>query len=732
MRTDLQTYRSPASLETFTLTPVPRPPSNEEEEGEGLPLGHYLWVIRRRALPISAFIVATLFSTVIVTRRLTPLYEATTTIDVDRQMPAGIIGQEAAAQGGTSMDLDQYLATQVDLIQSDSVLRPVVHEFNLKENDPAYRASTDSPEAEAAPVRLTNLRVARSPSTYLLLVSYRSPNPKLASDVANAVARSYLNHTYRTRFESSREMTSFMTGQLEELKANMEESSLRLGKFERELNVINPEQKTSIVSESLRQLNADYNQARTDRIRREAANNAIHSGSLDAAYASSLGESLKKLTESLGEARQKFAQVKLRLGENNPEYKRAAAQVTELERELNDTRDGIGRRVEIEYRQALDREAMLKKSVLETKNEFDRLNARSFDYQSLKRDAEGDKTLYGELVRKIREAGINANFQNSTARIADPARPPVLPVFPRLKICLLVAFLGSTFLGMIAALVHDLLDNTLRNPEEIVHSLQTEVIGTLPSVRRWRSLQAGTKGRVGPLESPAETELIPIDGYGEALRSLRNSILLAHAGSPLRSILITSASPSEGKSTIAAHLAAAHAEQHHKTLLIDGDLRRPSAHSFFGIAPDTGLSTVLTSGTPWRDSLHRDETLPHLHVLAAGPANRRAADLIGQGLAEILREAEGEYDLVILDSPPLIGFPEPLQMAAAVDGVVIVARAGHTDRGALANVLSTLRRVHARTIGVVLSEVTKQMSGTYYYYGHYNRYYRPDSSKIAA
>ncbi len=717
-----------ADLKHFTV--LPQTGSGGEPEERVLPLQHYLWVIRRRIKPILLFVLVCLIGTFVVTRRLTPIYEAAATIDVDRQMPSGILGQDSNAQATTAMDLDQYLATQVDLIQSDSVLRPVVDAMRLKEKDPAYAVTADSPEAAAAPVRLTNLKVTRSPSTYLLLVSYRSANPRLAADVANAIARSYLNHTYRTRFESSREMTLFMTGQLEELKANMEQSSMRLASFERELNVINPEEKTSILTDSLRQLNTDYNQARADRIRKEAAFNAIQAGSIDAAYTSSQGESLKKLSESLAEARQKFAQLRLRLGENNPEYKRGAMQVTELEKEISETREAIQRRVEVEYRQAVDRETLLQKSVGETKTEFDRLNARSFDYQSLKREAEADKKLYDELVRKIREAGINSNFQNSVARIADLARPPHLPVFPRLKISLFIALLASFALSILCAICLDLLDHTLRDPEDVAHTLGTEVIGSLPSVRRWRnagSLALPAPGQPKPGDAEGESSL----GYDEALRSLRNSIFLSMGGRQINSVLITSASPSEGKSTVAAHLAAAHAEQNQRTLLIDGDLRRPSAHRLLGISPEAGLSLVLSNGSPWRDAVRPSPHVPGLDVLTAGPSSRRAADLVGRGLIRILREAEQEYDLVVLDSPPLIGFPEPLQMAAAVDGVVIVTRAGHTNRKAAAAVLSTLRRVQAKVLGLVLNEVTKDMSGSYYYHSYYGKYYRPEEAPTA-
>src|SRR5262249_39230500 len=157
------------------------------------------------------------------------------------------------------------------------------------------------------------------------------------------------------------------------------------------------------------------------------------------------------------------------------------------------------------------------------------------------------------------------------------------------------------------------------------------------------------------------------------------SILLSDFDRRLRSVLITSASPAEGKTTVAAHLAAAHAEQHHKTLLIDCDLRRPSLHRLFNLSPDTGLTTVLTQqSSSWEQAVVKVVNKGVLYFLPAGPPSRRAADLLGKNLQQILEEAGRQYDLIIVDAPPLLGFPEPLQMAANVDGVVIVTRAGQT------------------------------------------------------
>jgi uncharacterized protein involved in exopolysaccharide biosynthesis len=203
-------------------------------------------------------------------------------------------------------------------------------------------------------------------------------------------------------------------------------------------------------------------------VRRESAFSSIKSGSLAAAQVSTQGEALRRLTDNLNEAEQKFADVKSRFGANHPEFKRAQTAVTEIERQLQGTKDSIEQRVEIEYRGALNREEMLQKAVAETKAEFDRLNARSFEYQTLKREAEADKKLYEDLVRKIKEAGINAGFQNSSIRIADAARPGLKAVFPNIPLNVALAFLFSSLIAFGAALISDAMDTTIRDPEQVM------------------------------------------------------------------------------------------------------------------------------------------------------------------------------------------------------------------------------------------------------------------------
>ena len=349
----------PAIPERYTVS-LPYAYAEQEPEEAAVPLSHYLWILRRHKWRIFAFVFVGVVSTIIVSARLTPIYESTATVDIDRQAPTGVIGQDALRMAPN--DADQFLATQIKLVQSDSVLRPVAQRYKL----PLVAGSVLSRQptlptarVQNAPVVLKNLRVTRPPNTYLLLISYRSPDPELASDVANAIAENYILHTYNIRFKATAGLSVFMEKQMEELKAKMERSSAALVQFERDLSVINPEEKTSILSSRLLQFNTEYTNAQADRVRKEAAYNSVRSGSLEAAQASTQGEQLRKLAERLDEQREKFATVTAQYGATHPEYVKAKSTLTELERQLDTLKANIAQRVNLEYQEAVNREAML-------------------------------------------------------------------------------------------------------------------------------------------------------------------------------------------------------------------------------------------------------------------------------------------------------------------------------------------------------------------------------------
>ncbi len=715
-------------LPALDLAPVAEPFG--ELPHAALPVSHYLWLLRTHFVKMLAFVVLCVLAAAFVTLRLTPIYESTATLYVDRAAEREVVGKDSQATAEASSDSDSFLSSQIRLLQSDSVVRPLTEKYNLLEKEKQIRPDKDEPQkiqrVKLAPIVLKGLRITRPPNTFILQIAYRSDDANVATEVANGIANSYIAHLYDIRLLSSASVSKFLSRQLDEFRAKMELSGAKLAALERELNVINPEEKTNILSTRLLQLNTEYTKVQAQRAQVQSSYNSLTSGSLEAALGSSQSDELRGIMKRLNEERQRFADIKARYGSNHPEYARLESTVAELESQVQSTVQLLARQAATEYQRAQNQETLLKKDVDDTKAQYDQLNLRSFEYQRAKQEAEADRGLYEELVKKIREGEINSGFHNDMIRFADFARPGSKPVSPSLPLNLSIAFLLSGLVAIAAVIVGDRIDTTIKNPDEVTHGLNARVIGVLPALpNAKKELKAPGVG------SLALTSVVGPDGHGmkisifeEAIRTIRNSVLLTDFDRNLRSILMTSATPSEGKSTVAAHLAVAHAEQRHRTLLIDGDMRRPSLHKLFHIPNTAGLSTALEQNVPWRELLIKPRPDLELYVLTAGPTTRRAPEHVGQFLPQLLEEAAEEFNLTFLDAPPLLGFPEPLQMAAATDGVIIVARAGQTDRSAVAAVLDTLHHLRANVLGLVLNEVKKENSSSYYYYGNnYGKYY---------
>jgi len=693
------------------------------------PVAYFLQAIRDRAWLIFTLVALTMAATYGVSRLITPSYESVATVDIDLRMPAGIVGADSRQL--SSLDGDQFMATQMKLIQSDSVLRAVAEKYKLPEIEKQDPATAELPAStiKNAPVLLKKLRVSRPPNTFLIEISYRSPSRELSSKVANEIAASYIKHTYDLRFQSTEGLSAFMQKQLEELRAKMERSSDKLAAFERDLSVADPEQKTAILSSRLIQLNNEYAAAEADRLRKEAAFHSMQNGSMEAAQASTQGESLKQLTERLSEAKEKFAAVRSQFGKNFPEYRKAAQAVDELQAQLEQARDSVSKRVEIEFHQAVNRETMLASTVAGLKHEFDGLNARTFQYQTLKRDAEADKKLYDEIDQKIREAGINAGFQNSSIRLADPARPAIQPVSPDMRLNLLLAFCFSLCGAVVLAVAADRRDSTVKDPEVVYNAFYTNVVGSLPLVRQ--------KGGVSPVvfaeANSKEPQSLERAMFDEAVLALRSGLLLAPQNSNLRCLAVTSALPGDGKTLSACHLAAANARKGRRTLLIDFDLRRPMVYKCLGIDAADKSDTVLKGKGQWGNLRLRCDAgrIANLDVLSvvtkksASAPNGPSIDLESHEISRIVAEARHEYDLVIVDSPPLVGFATPLEIAACADAVLLVAVAGETNSRMLGQCITSLRQVGANNLSLVLNKVTASNShGGYYgnYLKHYQRY----------
>jgi len=641
-------------------------------------------------------------------------------IAVDRQAVPETVGSDHLMTTGD----DQFMATQLSLLQADNILRPVAERYNLLEREHQllhYWFWRYSREKEAAirnaPIVLKHLKVERNPNTYLLTITYRDTNPQVAANVANAIADSYLREIFETRTKEAGRLTSSMERQLIDLKQKMESTHNALMVYQRDLGTADPEQKTSVLVAKLQALNTENSVAQADRITKEAVYREAKDGSLPEVEVSAQSSDLSKDVEKLQIAKANLALVAATYGDQHTEYRKAAAEVEEASAALDESRRNVATRIGVDYRQTLVRERMLSAAVAETKQQVDDLTSKSFDYLQLKHEADAAERVYEDLFAKIKQSGINSELQNNIIRLADSARPAAKPVFPNWPLivaCCMAFFSLACAAYFVSA---ELTDVTAKEIEPIEEALGISVVCALPQVmdmhlrlaidsegvrfagNRWRSIQGGF--------------------FDEGVRHLRGYLMLSTQAHVPKSVLVTSACPGEGKSTLALSLAMANAEQGKRTLLIDGDLRQPAIERMVRLDPDTGLASVLAQTIPWRKATRAVSARPNLFVLGSGLPLPAALALIGPQMRGILAQTTKEFDLVVLDSPPLLGCAETLELAAATDVTVLAVRSGHTPMKAVGAAVETLRRVNVPIAGIVLNESAIVTDATYKAYARY-------------
>src|SRR3984885_14915988 len=649
-----------------------------------------------------------------------PVNLGSAVISIDRQSAPEAVGDNRVLTTGD----DQFMATQQRLLLADNILRPVAERYNLLEREHQLRRYffwRYSPEIETAvrnaPTVLKNLKIERNPNAYLLTISYRDRDPQMAADVANAIGDSYLREIFDTRIKEAGRLTSSMEGQLIDLKEKMESTHNALMVYQRNLGTADPEQKTSVLVARLQALNTENSVAEADRIAKEAVYREAKDGSLPEVEVSAQSSDLSKDVEKLQVAKANLALVGATYGDQHPEYRKAAAQVEEATAALDESRRNVSTRIGVDYRQTLVRERMLSTAVAETKQQVDDLTSQSFDYLQLKHEADTAETVYEDLFAKIKQSGINSELQNNIIRLADSARPAAKSVFPNWPLiigCCMVLFLLASSAYFVS---EELTDVTAKEIEPLEEALGISVVCALPQVtdmhlrlalgtegmrfagNRWRSLQGGF--------------------FDEGVRHLRGYLMLSTQSHVPKSVLGTSAFPGEGKSTLALSLAMANAEQGKRTLLIDGDLRQPVIERLVRLDPDAGLAAVLAQTTHWRTATRAVAGRPNLFVLGSGLPLPLAVALIGPQMRGILAQAVKEFDLVVLDSPPLLACAETLELAAAADVTVLAVRSGHTPMKALGATVETLRRINVPIAGIVLNESAITTDATYKAYAGY-------------
>ena len=319
------------------------------------------------------------------------------------------------------------------------------------------------------------------------------------------------------------------------------------------------------------------------------------------------------------------------------------------------------------------------------------------------------RTTYSSLLANAQQAKISESQSINNLVVSEPAIVPEEPVRPHALTNTLLAAVIGAMLAVGAAFLIEYLDDTVKTPDDIE---RVSGLSTLGAIARLKDA-GGTRQLIAWLRTQAPES--------EAYRTLRTNIQFSSVDKPIRTLLVTSSSPGEGKSTTTANLAVVLAQTNQKVIVVDTDLRRPVLHKVFGVPNNTGLTTALLAGGARTLEHHLQPTeIENLLLLPSGPVPPNPSELLGSHrMGQLIQTLAGEADIVIFDSPPVLAVTDAAVMARQVDGVLVVADAGRTKEGALANAVGDLQKTGANVLGVALNRLDPRRGYNYYYYYYY-------------
>jgi capsular exopolysaccharide synthesis family protein len=452
---------------------------------------------------------------------------------------------------------------------------------------------------------------------------------------------------------------------------------------------------------------------------------------------------IQDLSERLAELKREYAQLSTTFNPDYPRVKEIQSQIDDIEASLREERKRAADSIVNDYSAAVRRENLFQQALEQQQKEVNLVATKSVQYNILKREVDTNKQLYEGLLQRLKEAGVSAGLKATNIRVVDSAEPPAKPVKPKTPLNLAVAVFLGLGLGICSALLQERMDDTLKGDDDIERLVGLPSLAMIPIVPPSNGDQQGIhrflpgdkalmlKGNGANKNSRRSWHRIDRDRIQhaplvEAFRSLRASVLLSTPDRPPSSVLVTSAQPAEGKTTVACNLAISLAQLGHRVLLVDADLRVPSLHKLFGIGESLGLVSYLTGQQDWRIAVHPSGS-PGLDVLVCGPVPPNPSELLSsQSMGTLIRSAVAEYKFVILDSSPMLALADSRILAPLVNGVLLVVKCRTTSREHLQHAQSGIRSVDGNLIGVVLNSVDIRTNG-YYKYGPYGPNIDPPS-----
>jgi succinoglycan biosynthesis transport protein ExoP len=648
---------------------------------------------------------------VLVTLSTTRQYASTVRLQVSRET-AQVVNVGNVSRDASVGDQEFY-QTQYGLLRAQALAERVARDLGAVD-DPAFfklfglsGAFSGNPGAAgrakrnevAGEILLSHAEVAPIHGSSLVDIRAVTPSPDLSQKIAQTWAQDFIASNLERRLGASGYARQFLETRLGQLRDKLESSERRAMEYAAAQGIIDlpssrndsksptgdVTQSRSLVTDDLVALNAARAAATADRIQagaRLAAASSQPDASSDALDYRAIG----LLREARAHAASEYARLAAQSAPDDPAARAAHAQVEAFDAAIQSEGSRVRASLQQTFQAALAHEQGLSQQVNALKGTLAELRQRSIQYNIYQRDADTNRELYNALLQRYKEVGVAGAALNNNVAVVDAAQRPDQPSSPRLAVNLLLFTLAGALIGAIVAAVLEQIDRGLSEPDEFEEMLGLPLLGALPKLK---------------MEPPLEALKNPRSGLAEAYLAVEASLELSTPQGAPKSLAVLSTRPREGRSTTAIALAQALARARRRVVLVDADLRSPSIHSAFGLKNVLGVSDLLSAGGDIGAVL-RPTGCEGLSVITAGPQPPNPVDLlVGDGLARLVKGLQDRFDHVIVDCPPVVGFPDALLVASAVQGVVYAVQARSAPAGMVRTALSRLDR--AKVAGGVLT-----------------------------
>ncbi|HEY4742749.1 MAG TPA: polysaccharide biosynthesis tyrosine autokinase [Candidatus Acidoferrales bacterium] len=699
----------------------------------------YLIILKKHQWLVLSFLLTVVTVVTIVTFRMRPVYIAAARVEVDRETQSIQPFPEANSYDDY-VDSENYIETQTKILQSETLALQTIKSMDLGRY-PEFGGSTNTfviahagVTSQRPPILgafLGGLSVQHIKDSRLIEVRFEAQDPQLAAQIVNGHVRNYIEANFRSKYDATTQASTWLSGELEELRLKVEKSEAAKIAYERENQIWTIDEKQNITTQKLADLNKNLTEAETELVQKQALYQIAKSGDIDQlpdvrnnAYTSDLLRRLSDLNEQYVDASAQF-------GPNYPKVQRIAREKKELADALGRAKQDILTSIETDYKTAQQRVELFSAALEKQKSETNDMSEKLVEYHILEHDADSNKQLYDGLQQKLREAGITAGLRTSNIRIVDPALVPTSPARPQRAKNILLGFLVGLVGGVGLAFLREYLDNTVKSPDDVERLAGLPSLAVVPSlpnilgsIHSSKLLTAGEEDDQQVKDSRVEIIAFakPKSQVSEAFRALRTSLLLSQAEHPPQVILVTSALPREGKTTSALNLAVTLAQLGDRTLIVDCDLRKPGIRRALGltIGREFGLSSYLAGVASLDDVVIPHPQIENLAALTTGPIPPSPADLLSSHrMRDAITYLRQKYKFVVIDSPPIMAATDAVILSALTDGVLLVVRSGETPKEAFTRTCDLLQAVKSRLLGVVLNAVDSSAPDYYYSYRYY-------------